>query len=136
MASEEDVMNRYEYTDILACAETLHEHTTGSGDALPKTEETRVLEFLNMRLREWQTTLHEKSRQYDEAVRNLVQAAIDEYMHSHWNMPQKVFELPQFVCDCGRTDFFIYVGIEGTQYHCTYCGRKYSSTSAPKGMTP
>lgn len=122
-------MERYEYPSLVACAETLHEHTTGSSDPLSDSEETRVVEFLNMRLREWQTT-HQEFPAYDGAVRNLVLAAIDEYMQSHWNQRRHTFAVPPFACDCGHTNFFIYVGINGTHYHCTHCGRDHSSTSA------
>lgn len=123
-------MERYEYPSLVACAEMLHEHTTGSTDPLPNVEEARVLEFLNMRLREWQKTRHQEAIFYDEAVRNLVRAAIDEYMQSHWNQRRPMFGSPPFVCACGHTNFFIYVGVNGTHYHCTHCGRDHSSTSA------
>lgn len=123
-------VNRYEYPSLVTCAEALHEHVTGSSDPLCDEEETKVLGFLNMRLREWQKTLHSEALAYDEAVRNLVRAAIDEYMQSHWNRGRRVFPAPPFVCDCGHNHFFIYTSINGTHYHCTHCGRDHSSTSA------
>lgn len=76
-------MWRYEYPDIVSCAESLHEHTTGSSDALAETEEKKVVEFLKMRLEDWQSSRSESAR-YDEAVRQLVREAIAEYLNSHW----------------------------------------------------
>lgn len=125
-------MERYEYPSLVECAETLHEHTGGSCDPLSDPEETRLVEFLNLRLREWYPTHHKETLVYDEAVRNLVRAAIDEYVQSHWNQRRHTFASPPFVCDCGHTSFFIYVGVNGTHYHCNHCGRDHSSTSTSK----
>lgn len=123
-------MERYEYPCLVAVAETLHGHIGGSSDPLSQEEESKVLEFLHMRLREWQTTRHHETLAYDIVVRNLVQAALDEYMQSHWNRGRHIFPAPPFVCDCGHNHFFIYTSINGTHYHCTHCGRDHSSTSA------
>jgi len=125
-------MNRYEFPSLLEMAEALHEHSTGSSDALQKERELKVYEFLKMRIREWQPTninATVTSRHYDEAVYRLVQASITEYETSPWEKHSPV-ATPPFVCDCGHTHFFIYVGINGTYYHCTHCGRNHSSTSA------
>jgi uncharacterized protein YgfB (UPF0149 family) len=78
-------MNRYEMSVFLACAE-LHGHLTGSGPQLDAETMHRLQDWLNERLVYWVQSkpAHEK---YDEAVRALIVATIQEATHPR---PKKV----------------------------------------------
>ncbi len=78
-------MNRYEMSVFLACAE-LHGHITGTGPRLDAEVTHRLLDWLNERLLCW-TTSKPAYEKYDEAVRSLIVATIQEAVPSK---PKKV----------------------------------------------
>ena len=128
-------MERYHFPSLSDVAETLHEHVTGSSEALPQEQELEVYEFLKMRIRDWQPTnlsAPVESREYDLAVWRLVQAAIAEYEASHWAKPKATER--QLHCECGGTTFIVQRHPrQGISYLCVGCGKTHPGSTAIVG---
>ena len=71
---------RYKY-QVLDFAQRLHESTTGISDSLPPNEGLFIYEFLRARINDWNKS-PSFSKDYDDAIRQLLVAAIFEYEKS------------------------------------------------------
>ncbi len=69
-----------EKAGILKSCEVLHMHCNGSAIDLTDAEITAVAEFLRRKLRKWKPTILDKDREYDNAARKLVVAALVGYV--------------------------------------------------------
>lgn len=68
--------DRYKY-GVIAVAETLHGHATGSGDSLPDDELRELRDWLQRRLDDWGPRREHERCAYDAAVYSLASAALD-----------------------------------------------------------
>lgn len=68
----------YEHSVLDVC-QRLHGHACGSGDTLPEHELHKLREWLRLRITEhWRAPAGERCARYDNLVRRLAMAALDE----------------------------------------------------------
>lgn len=127
-------LHRYDY-HVLDAAQSLHEHVNGASDPLSQRDAARLYVFLNMRLATWQASAF-GCQKYDDAVRRLIETAINDFDESHWKEQEEISNVHigisriPFMCHCGF-DVFRKVGPSSdgvTGYMCNKCGREYSGT--------
>jgi len=82
---------RYEY-ELHDCASALHCHMTGACDPLPPEEVVFYYEFLKARLDDWHPSLP-RWRWYEEAFREFIQAAVNEY--ERYGLPKDLEQLEE-----------------------------------------
>ena len=72
-----EVTDRYDL-EILPVCLGLHMAHTGSADPLPSEDKARHVAWLRQRLADWQPTPHAKWERFDETVKTLIMATLDE----------------------------------------------------------